>query len=122
VKPQSHRTTSPVLGVAADRVRGAGWLARMEYAAAADLAAPAAGRDVALSIFANDLDVRRVFASPGSKGYDVLAANDTKDLVDNLRSEFAAMSTDRHGFYAFRQVANAMHSGTPAQRSRCRAP
>ncbi|WMT76949.1 hypothetical protein [Bradyrhizobium sp. Ash2021] len=57
-----------VLGVAADRVRGAGWFARMEYGAAADLAAPPAGGDVALSIFANDLDVRRVFASRGSKG------------------------------------------------------
>jgi hypothetical protein len=104
------------LGVAADRVRDGGWFARMEYAAAADLATPPAGRDVALSIFANDLGGRRVFTSRGSEGYEVLVANDTKDFVDDVRSQFSAISTDRFGLYAFRQVPNAMHSGTPAQR------
>lgn len=55
--------------------------------------------------------------------YTVLVANDTKDLVDDLRGQFTAVSTDRYGLYAFRQVPNAMHSGTPDQRDEAlRAP
>lgn len=113
----ASKDLAEALGIPIERVGDAGWLARMEYAAAADLAAPPGNRDVALSIFANDLGGRRVFTSRGSEGYEVLIAGDTSQLADDIRSKLEAMSRDKFNLYAFRQRKGVpLHSGTPAQR------
>ena len=105
------------LGVEQDRVGGAGWLARMEYAAAADLGAPPADRDVALSVFANDLGGRRVFTVRGTEGYEVLLAGDTSGLASDVRAKLDAVSRDASGFYAFLQRGpTPLHGATPQQR------
>jgi hypothetical protein len=74
----------------------------MEYAAAVDLAAPPAGRDVALSIFANDLGGRRVFTARGTEGYEVLLAGDTSGMASDIRAKLDAVSRDQFKLYAFR--------------------
>jgi hypothetical protein len=105
------------LGIAADRLPSAGWGARMEYAAAANLAIPPEGRDVAYSIFANDLEGKRVFTSRGSEGYEVLIAGDTSELARNIRAKLDAISRDEFGLYAFRPRDGVpLHSGKPEQR------
>lgn len=105
------------LGVPTERVGAVGWLARMEYVAAANLAAPPVGRDVALSVFANNLDGRRVFTTRGSEGFAVLVAGDTSQRVDDVRKQLDAASRDKSNFYAFRERENVPpHSGTPDQR------
>jgi hypothetical protein len=105
------------LGVATDRVGAAGWLARMEYAAAADLAAPPQQRDVALSVFANDIGGRRVFTVRGTEGYQVLLAGDTGDLGKGVRKQLDATSRDEFDLYAFRERdGTPLHSATPQRR------
>lgn len=125
---QSHRLAAIVeagtssdlaaaLGIADARIGEAGWVARMEYAAAADLAAPPTGRDVAFSIFANDLNGRRVFTTRGTEGYEVLLAGDTSGMANDIRAKLDQVSRDRFNFYAFRQRDGVpLHNGTQEQR------
>lgn len=104
------------LDVPVEHVGTAGWMARMEYAAAGDLADPPS-RDVALSIFANDLDGRRIFTVRGAEGYEVSVAGDTSSLSRQVRAELDKSSRDQFGFYAFRERSGVpLHSGTPEQR------
>ncbi|RTM13598.1 MAG: hypothetical protein EKK33_10580 [Bradyrhizobiaceae bacterium] len=105
------------LGVSPERVNDAGWLARMEYVAAADLAAPPANRDVALSVFANTLDGRRIFTVRGSEGFEISVTSDISKYVEDVRKQLEAISRDKFNFYAFRERTNVpRHSGTPDQR------
>lgn len=107
------------LGVPIERVGDAGWLARMEYAAAADLAAPPRNRDVALSLFANKHDGRRVFTARGTEGFEILEARDISQHVEDVRKELEAISRDKFNLYAFRERADKpRHVGTPDQRDR----
>jgi hypothetical protein len=113
----SPQALAAALGVAAERVGNAGWLARMEYAATADLAHPPADRDVALSIFANDLGGRRVFTMRGTEGYEVMLAGDTGDLASDIRTELDGVSRDANGVYAFLgRDGLPLHGAPPVQR------
>jgi hypothetical protein len=89
------------LGVEPDRVGDAGWRARMEYAAAADLVRPPEQRDVALSIFANAYNGKRVFTVKAKEGYEVSLPKDTTGLADDVRTALDTVSRDVNGFYAF---------------------
>lgn len=118
--PDDARTADSLaeaLGIPRERAEGAGWLARMEYAAVADLGQPPAKRDVALSLFANDVEGRRVITVRGKETYAVLVAGDTGDLATDVRSRLDAVSRDAFNLYAFRpRDAMPLHSGTPQQR------
>ena len=116
-KASTPKALAKALGVAPERVGGAGWVVRMEYAAAADLATPPTGRDVGLSIFANSIGGRRVFTVRGSEGYEVLLAGDTSGMAADIRSKLDALSRDKFGLYAFRERDGIpLHSGTDQQR------
>ena len=110
------KVLAEAIGVSPDRVGKLGWLARMEYAAVADIAAPPE-RDVALSIFANDLGGRQVVTVRGADSYDVEAPGDTSDKADAIRNALNGIGRDIGGFYAFLgQGAIPLHSAPPAQR------
>jgi hypothetical protein len=105
------------LGVQPARADGAGWLARMEYAAAADLGTPPAKRDVALSLFANDVAGRRVVTVRGKETYEVCDVGETGDLATDIRTGLDTVSRDAFRLYAFRERnGTPLHSGTPQQR------
>ena len=110
-------TLAEALGVQGERADGAGWLARMEYAAVANLGEPPAKRDVALSLFANDVGGRRVITVRGKGTYEVFVAGDTGDLATDIRTRLDTVSRDGFLFYAFRQRdTTPLHTGTPQQR------
>jgi hypothetical protein len=109
------------LGIQRERADGFGWLARMEYAAVADLAEPPGKRDVALSLFANDVGGRRVVTVRGKETYEVFVTGDTEDLATDIRTRLDAVSrepiSDGSVLYAFRpRDGTPLHSGTTRQR------
>jgi hypothetical protein len=105
------------LGAEPERVGDAGWLARMEYAAAGDLGRPPGERDVALSIFANTYEGNRVFTVKAEEGYEVSLAGDTAGLADDIRSALDGVSRDVNGVYAFLARGGLkLHEASPQSR------
>jgi hypothetical protein len=103
------------LGVPAKGLGDVGWRAKVEYATAADLAAPPA-RNVALSIFANDLDGRRVFTARTAEGFSVSVSADTPKLATDVRDTLDKVSGGT-GAYAFLEHGSLpRHSASDAQR------
>jgi hypothetical protein len=105
------------LDVAPERVGNAGWLARVEYTTATDLAHPPERPDVALSIFANSLGDRRIFTLKSKEGYEVTVNGYTPLLSNQVRAAIDGVSRDANGIYAFpAKDGLKLHEAAPAQR------
>jgi len=114
---QDSSSIASALGVGPERVGEAGWLARMEYAAAGDIIRPPAERDVAVSIFANAYEGENVFTVKSTEGYGVSKVAYSPRLSDDVRTAFDAVSRDANGIYAFlARDGLALHQASPQAR------
>lgn len=119
----SAGSIAAALGVGRERVGAAGWLARMEYVAAGNLAAPPAGRDVALSIFASgEGDGQWKMAVRGAQYFEVEQLTEaTTQRADVVRQKLDEVSRNAKEpqYYAFPGDggALALNAAAPADRN-----
>lgn len=94
-----------ILGTTAEKVGGVRYLGRLEYAAAADLAESATDDNVALSIFANDIDGRRIVTVWTGEDLAVSSNQDISLIGQQIRSVLDDVSGGRYSdgerFYDF---------------------
>jgi hypothetical protein len=106
-RTERHRALAAVLGETGQDLGGLVYAARLEYAAAPDLADPQQRQkrdDVLLSIFANQVDGRRIYTTRGAEGFAVAINNGVPEIGERIRKRLDEVSTQIIGsskLYAF---------------------
>ncbi len=116
---QRRAALAGLMGATEETVPDATYMARLEYAATADLSArrDAARPHVALSIFANDIGGREVITTRSKETFNVLTENLTSDTGKRIRALLEKHSSEEVGTdkrYAFRYSSDG-YTGSEAQ-------